>query len=538
MATARQSPSFQTEEGRAFYQERIGLAAGTVAALSGGFLIVSNLLSVSLVGRYRLRDVFSSPTNRWHALATLVSLAIAVRARRGGPLSIRTLSALDGVGTVTVMTAFAAMASRIPPTQHPQFLLLMIGMVVHMGRATVVPSTPRTTAIIGVVAAVPVLAVAYQVGIALGAAPELVGANLRVRFGVFAVLYCSLWCLMTVVTASLASRVIFGLRRQVREAMRLGQYTLEAKIGEGGMGTVYRARHAMLRRPTAIKLLPPERSNEQALARFEREVQLTSRLTHPNTVAVYDYGHTPDGVFYYAMEYLDGHDLQVLVDATGPLPAGRVVHVLVQVAGALAEAHSVGLVHRDIKPANVILCERGGVRDFAKVLDFGLVKEVASEGAVGATGAHVVLGTPLYASPEGIRGTDVDARSDLYSLGALGYFLLTGRPPFEGDSVLEVCSRHLHAVPMPPSERLGCPIPPDLEQLVLGCLAKEPSARPADAASLRAALEACDVARWTATDATRAWVSLGAKVRHHEGRVDPALAQTIQVAWDERGSAD
>lgn len=531
-----QTPLLETEEGRAFYQERIGLAARTLFWLSLGFLVVSNLVAIGFVGDYRVQNAVRSPTNQWHAFACVVCFGVAWTTRRA-PLSRATLARLDALSLLALMTSYAAMGWTIPPAQHPHLIVIMIGMVAQMGRATVVPSSARTTLVIGVLASLPSLALAWHVGEQLGGHRVMNHESLRTRFGLYAAVYASLWCAVTVVTATLASRVIFGLRAQVREAMRLGQYTLEAKIGEGGMGTVFRARHAMLRRPTAIKLLPPDKSSGQSLVRFEREVQLTSQLTHPNTVAIYDYGRTPDGVFYYAMEYLDGFDLQALVDATGPLPPARVVHILVQIAGALGEAHRIGLVHRDVKPANVILCERGGVRDIAKVLDFGLVKELAPSESndVGATGAHVVIGTPLYASPEAIRSpNEIDKRSDLYSLGALGYFLLTGGPPFEGNTVLEVCSRHLVSEPEPPSERLGQPVPDDLEKLILDCLAKDATKRPTDADELRSALEACAIPPWTPGDAAAAWAVLAKTERRAPEHVDAAYAQTVMVALSER----
>jgi len=321
----------------------------------------------------------------------------------------------------------------------------------------------------------------------------------------------ALWRAVASFIATAISRVIRGLREEVRDARRLGQYTLTEKLGEGGMGVVYLARHAMLRRPTAIKLLPPDRSGAESLARFEREVQLTARLTHPNTIRIFDYGRTPDGIFYYAMEYLDGASLADVIADSGPMPPGRVIHILDQTAGALAEAHRVGLIHRDIKPANIFLTEQGGVPDVAKVLDFGLVKQVGATDALestlpGISLADSITGTPLYMAPESIATPDkVDGRTDLYALGAVGYFLLTGRHVFAGGTALEVCGHHLLTEPTAPSVRLGARLPADLEGLILSCLAKDPAKRPADARALQTALRACrDAGAWSEEDAC-AW---------------------------------
>ncbi|HKP59068.1 MAG TPA: CHASE domain-containing protein [Polyangiales bacterium] len=318
-------------------------------------------------------------------------------------------------------------------------------------------------------------------------------------------------------------RVIRELRREVQAAQHLGQYTLIRKLGEGGMGVVWEARHALLRRPTAIKLLRPERAGADAISRFEREVQLTSQLTHPNTVAIYDYGHTAAGVFYYVMEYLDGYDLQRLIALDGPQPASRVVHIMKQVASALAEAHGRGLVHRDVKPANIVLCERGGMHDVAKVVDFGLVKGVEPDPTLSRDQA--ILGTPLFLAPEAINDPQhVDARSDIYACGALTYYLLTGQPVFDGPTLIEICSQHLYATPQPPSERVGRALPADVERVVLRCLEKQPGERYEDAGALFAALDACDVPGWTQVQAEAAF-------RRVADRADPlvATARTLPV---------
>ena len=298
-----------------------------------------------------------------------------------------------------------------------------------------------------------------------------------------------------------------ALRAQVRAALQLGSYTLMEKIGEGGMGVVYRAKHAMLRRPTVIKLLPPDKVDGERLRRFEREVQLTSELNHPNIVSVYDYGRSSSGVFYYAMEYLDGATLEAVVDLDGPQPPARVVRILGQAAAALAEAHAVNLIHRDIKPANIMLVEQGVRPDVAKVLDFGLVKELEPIDGALSTRNDTLKGTPMYFSPETLMAPNsVDARSDIYALGAVGYFLLTGTHVFSCATVAEVCSAHLHSDPMPPSERMGVSLPSDLEGLILRCLSKAPADRPQSAAALQVALHACtDAGVWTDQDAQAWW---------------------------------
>jgi len=278
------------------------------------------------------------------------------------------------------------------------------------------------------------------------------------------------------------------------------------------MGEVYRARHAMLRRPTAIKLFTGDGS-ERELRRFEQEVQLTARLTHPNTISIFDYGRTPDGAFYYAMELLDGVTLETLVERYGNQPPARVIHTLAQACGALREAHAAGLIHRDIKPANVFLCRQGGLPDVVKVLDFGLVKQLSNSAQTNESNANLLVGTPLYMSPESIAspGT-VTAQSDLYALGAVGYFLLTGTPVFSADTVVEVCSHHLHTPPEPPSRRAATPIPADLERIILDCLAKIPHERPKSAHEMAQRLSACaDANAWQEEDADAWW-------RAHDGR--------------------
>lgn len=268
------------------------------------------------------------------------------------------------------------------------------------------------------------------------------------------------------------------------KARQLGQYTLLEKIGEGAMGVVYRAQHALLRRETAVKLLLPDRADPDLVHQFEREVQLTCRLTHPNTIQIYDYGHTDDGIFYYAMELLRGMTLLELIERHGPLPEERVIHLLSQVCESLREAHAAGLIHRDIKPANLFLCERGGVPDTVKVLDFGLVRRVVDPSSPGSGISKTdsrLLGTPDYMAPETIRQPGFgDARSDLYAVAAVGYHLLTGEPVFTGTTNREIWDQQERDDPIPPHQRCQDPISAELSAVLLRGLSKSPADRPQD----------------------------------------------------------
>jgi len=388
-------------------------------------------------------------------------------------------------------------------------------------RAALIPSRPRRTITLTALFGIPMIVVNSALvptaddgfalrGLQAGAYPWL-PSNMVLLWG------------FAIITCTVISWVIYGLRAEVREARRLGQYVLEEKLGEGGMGVVYRARHGMMRRPTAIKLLPVDRSGALDLRRFEREVQLTARLTHPNTITIFDYGRTQDGVFYYAMELLDGATLERIVSVDGPQAPGRVVRILKMVCGALTEAHDIGLIHRDIKPANIMLCTQGGERDVVKLLDFGLVKEFAVERDDGLTGASAIVGTPRYLAPEAIRAPDaVDVRSDIYSLGAVAYYLLAGRDVFEGGSIVEICAQHLHQQPEPLSAR-GVAIPAALEAVVLACLEKSPARRPQSAAELSQRLEACPVEPWNSARARAWWVE-------HQAQLDDPAVQSAPPA--------
>jgi serine/threonine protein kinase len=298
--------------------------------------------------------------------------------------------------------------------------------------------------------------------------------------------FIGLFGLLVITATSLliANYFLKRLQRKVDELRELGQYTLVEKIGEGGMGKVYKARHAMLRRPTVIKLIREDQLTEKALERFEQEVQLTSQLTHPNTISIYDYGHSPDGVFYYAMEYLSGITLGQLAKIEQQVPSARVVYILQQICGSLSEAHTQGLIHRDIKPGNIMLCQRGGIYDFVKVLDFGLVKQIKPH--IQDNNQHLgIMGTPGFIAPELlVTNRKVDARSDLYAVGALGFLMLTGKQVFTDRDVDTVLQKIVNSEPPRPSELTEVPIPEALDDLIHACLSRDPDVRPSSANEL------------------------------------------------------
>jgi serine/threonine-protein kinase len=372
------------------------------------------------------------------------------------------------------------------------FIILLYGIFI--------PNTwRRCAAVVGTAAAIPPL-----ISIATGLAADTTRGYGPEAFW----LSMAVWLAPAAAFAIYGSHRIEGLRQEVSEARKLGQYVLKQRLGSGGMGEVYLAQHVLLRRPCAVKLIRPDRTTDaHSLLRFEREVQATANLTHPNTVQVFDYGHAEDGTFYYAMEYLLGLNLEELVKRHGPLPPERAVHVLRQVCGALHEAHAAGLIHRDIKPSNVITCQRGGLHDVAKLLDFGLVRShTADSGTDHLTQEGAVAGTPAFMSPEQADSKkDLDARGDIYSLGAVAYFLLTGQPPFVRPSPLQTLIAHLRDAPAP-LEQLRAEVPADLQAVVLRCLEKDPDRRFADARGLDQALAACRVAGlWTEERAAGWW---------------------------------
>ena len=493
-----------TSNGLDFVRERLALVGKTLFLVSFGFYLFL-LASMVLVGGAPFVAVVKGPVALGHLAASWTMGLLWLLARRAR-LSVRSLGTLDAV-SIVVACGFLSIMTMNDEGQILQVLLALT--VTVMIRAILVPSRPRRTMVLSALAFLPTVVVciarhdptALLPGFSPGYQKQYMTLN------------TVLWSILGTTLATIISRVTYGLRQQVAEANELGQYVLEERIGSGGMGEVWRARHRLLIRPAAIKLIRPQMSGdpELLLRRFEREARATAALKSPHTVQLYDFGATEDGRLYYVMELLDGLDLETLVRQYGPLPAERVVHILRQVCSSLQDAHVNGLVHRDIKPANVVVSRAGTTFDFAKVLDFGLVKldtarnseddavELSTEGSPG--------GTPAFMAPEVVLGVaDTDHRVDLYALGCVGYWLLTGKLIFEGGSVVEVMFHHAHTPPPRPSTRSELPIPAPLEDLVVECLEKDPARRPTSAEAVSTRLDAVSLeSAWTVERAERWW---------------------------------
>ena len=436
------------------------------------------------------------------AIATTVSLALYWYTRRERDPRLM----LDVSLGYLILTAFALslMIHWSPPVGwQTETVISWVGVVTIM-YAAILPNSPKRLLVAGLIA------------VTMNPVAMLIMASRGVHdigpwWNAFLMHYPD-YVLLGV--AFVIARVVTRLGHQVTKAREMGSYHIGALLGRGGMGEVYMATHRMLARPAAIKLIRPEmlshmdgEARDLAVKRFHREADAAARLQSPHTVQLYDFGVTADGTLYFVMELLDGMDLETLVRTHGPLPANRVIHLMRQACESLEEAHRFGLVHRDIKPANLHVGRVGLRHDVLKVLDFGLVKAVAGANTEHslATQAGLTPGTPSYMAPEIALGEPPDGRADLYALGCVAYFLLTGRLVFEADTMLQVIARHLQNDPVPPSERTANPVPAGMDAVILSCLAKTPEGRPASAAALERQLASLDVDPWTEERAAEWW---------------------------------
>jgi hypothetical protein len=493
--------------------QRLGVLAWVWAALFGIGLLMNDVVAPLL--DLPMRDLI--PWGRAADVVAVLSIAGSIAlARYTRRLTCNPRLALDLALGYEVLLAFGV---GLVNQWEPQRLLagrLSWLCVLILVFPMLVPNTPRKTLIASLLAASmdPVgILVAHWRGVPVP--------------GFTAILWNYLPNYVCALIAVAPSRIMTQLGRQVQRARELGSYRLEALIGRGGMGEVWRASHRMLARPAAIKLIKPElvgASDRAAAAaiiqRFRREAEAASFLESPHTIRLYDFGETRAGTFYFAMELLDGLDLESLVRRHGPLPPDRVVHILRQACHSLAEAHDRGLVHRDVKPANIYLCRLGRDHDFVKVLDFGLVKYDQDHSVMDTirTSTELTTGTPAYMAPEMANGEAVDRRADLYALGCVAYWLLTGQLVFEADNPLRMLIQHIQADPVPPGRRAGIVLPAGLESLIMRCLEKDPARRPSSADEIAAELEAVALEQPWGESRARAWWDT------HRGVTVPAAA--------------
>lgn len=516
-----QSPRL-AEENRSLVQSRLRELPIIYALIFGVMLFLRPLV----LGRLPTSIVL--PCVIVAAVLGGVGLLLATR-----PFSLRALRQLEQammVALACLLMLYEAQAVQAPPDlgearimaeriMKNTILLVSLLMIID---ATYVPKSWRRAVVNATLLAILPMT---TLGAVMVIAPESVRWVLQTRADgnkqLAVVVLDTVFLLTLAAIASFVTRTISRLRSAVVEARRFGQYRLGARIGSGGMGEVFLAEHELLNRPCAVKLIRPEVvARAGSVERFEREVRINATLSHPNTVEIFDYGRTEDGTYYYVMEYLPGMSFADLVARHGPLPAGRAIYLLRQVALALGEAHEAGLIHRDIKPSNIFAARRGGMDDVAKLLDFGLVRPAPS-GTVPLTNSSnegQILGTPLYMSPEQATGSpQLDARSDIYSLGAVAYFLLTGRPPFNAATPIEAIIAHARDPVIPPSA-LCSTVPADLDAVVLRALAKDPAGRFPSAASFEETIGQCaSAASWDKAKA-RHWWRTGAPERDAAGQ--------------------
>ena len=499
-----------TGGGLGFLRERLALLGRTVFLLSFGFYVFL-LGSLVLAGGARFAAVVWTPVAMGHLCASSAMGLVWLLSRRP-TASLATLGVLDAFTLPVAGVCLAVMALE----QRDQiFQALLAVTVTVMLRAILVPSRPGRTMLLTALMFAPTVVVCIARHQPTDLFPGFTPGYQKLHL----TLNTILWGVLGTTLATVTSRVTYGLRQQVAEISELGQYVLEERIGTGGMGEVWRARHRLLIRPAAIKLIRGQlltaMSGDPAvhMRRFEREARATAALKSPHTVQLYDFGVTDDGTLYYVMELLDGVDLDTLVRRSGPLPAERATHILRQICSSLADAHGNGVVHRDVKPANVVVSRTGTTFDFAKVLDFGLAKlentHRSDQDALNLTAAGTVGGTPGFIAPEVVLGAaETDHRVDIYALGCVAYWLLTGQLVFEGDNVMQVLFDHARTPPTRPSVRVELPIPPQLEDLVMECLEKDPARRPPSAEVLGSRLGSVPLASaWTAERAEQWWAA-------------------------------
>jgi serine/threonine protein kinase len=507
---------------------RVGIVSIVFASIWAFMTVVNNFL-IHLISD-RMDTLYPFPGNLLGAAGVASSLLMVGLARK---LSPRPQLLIDlGAGYLVFQCLLISILTHwMPIPLVPRVSWVCVAILIY---PAIVPNTPRKTLLVSL----------------LAASTEPLAMGLSMLRGIefqeswLYVVWTSLPNYICAFLSVIPVRIIRGLGQQVRQARELGSYRLEEPLGKGGMGEVFRATHQMLARPAAVKLIRSEilGSSSPAAARviierFRREAEAAASLRSPHTISLYDFGVANDGTFFLVMELLDGLDLETLVERFGPLPPERVVHLMRQACASLAEAHARGLVHRDIKPSNIFTCRLGLAVDFVKVLDFGLVKAVDDGGreATLLTAPDSTTGTPAYIAPEVVRGDRVaDHRVDIYTLGCVGYWLLSGRLVFQAPNALQLMYQHANATPVPPSQRSELEIPAELDSIILSCLAKHPEDRPQNAEELSHRLSAAVPAAWTEEQAQRWWD------RHHPeaARAEPTesdkrmLTKTMDAMWE------